>query len=273
MKFILKCTLILAISATLYGEIESKIPITQQTRFSDSIIGFSENISDKFIYLPGTCVEKEDSVINLHILNLESCLKVPASLLAELILSQDADVVCIQDMDTPYAHDLYELLLASYAHFLYMNLPFKKHLDSPLDGFFIASKYSMENAQFNSFKDQKNNEGCLDFIIKNKNTPIGHIYLAHLQKDPETQTLKFLETIEKIEFDFLNAKEQLPFVLCGKLSLLEDSEEGFCFLSDYNQIDSTDMESLTLTSICAVEDDNLPFAFEQETSYSLNSSL
>jgi hypothetical protein len=154
MKFILKCTLILAISATLYGEIESKIPITQQTRSSDSIIGFSENISDKFIYLPGTCVEKEDSVINLHILNLESCLKVPASLLAELILSQDADMVCIQDMDTPYAHDLYELLLASYAHFLYMNLPFKKHLDSPLDGFFIASKYSMENAQFNSFKDR-----------------------------------------------------------------------------------------------------------------------
>ena len=82
MKFALKCTLILAISVTLYGEIESKIPITQQA--SDSMTGFSENISDKFIYLPGTCVEKEDSVINLHVLNLESCLKIPAAFLAEL---------------------------------------------------------------------------------------------------------------------------------------------------------------------------------------------
>lgn len=51
------------------------------------------------------------------------------------------------------------------------------------------------------------NEGCLDFIIKNKNTPIEHIYLAHLQKNPETPTFKFLETVEKMKLNFLNAKE------------------------------------------------------------------
>ncbi|MGB7128252.1 MAG: endonuclease/exonuclease/phosphatase family protein [Candidatus Rhabdochlamydia sp.] len=273
MKFILKYTFILGFSAILHGEIENKIPIVQQTRSSD-ITGFSENISDELIYLPGACVEKEESVINLHILNFESCLKVPASLLAEFILSQDADVICIQDMDTHYAHDLYELLLGSYAHFLYMNPSSKKHAASSFDGFFIASKYPMENAQFNSFKDpEKEGEGYLDFIIKNKNTPIGHIYLTHLQKDPETQTLKFLEAVEKMKLDFLNTKEQIPsFVLCGKLSLLEDSEEDFFFLSD-SQRDFTEMESLTLTSIQAIEDDNLPFASKQETSYSLNSSL
>ncbi len=263
MKFILKCTLILTISATLYGEIESKFPIIQ-----------TESISNKLIYLPGDCIEKEESLINLHILNLESCLKIPVDFLAELILSQDADVVCIQDIETHYADDLYKLLLEGYAHFLYMNPSSKKHFESSLDGFFIASKYSMENAQFNLFKDpEKEGEGCLDFVIKNKNMPIGHIYLAHLQKDPETQTLKFLETIEKMELDFLNTKEQIPpFVLCGKLSLLEDSEEDFFFLSD-SQRDFTEMESLTLTSIQAIEDDSLPFVFEQETSYSLNSSL
>ncbi len=152
MKFILKCTLILGVSAILHGEVESKISIVQQTRPSD-IAGFSENISDELIYLPGACTEKEESVINLHILNFESCLRVPASLLAELILSQDADVICIQDMDTHYTHGLYELLLGSYAHFLYMN-PSSKKYSSSLDGFFIASKYPMENAQFNPFKPQ-----------------------------------------------------------------------------------------------------------------------
>lgn len=270
MKFILKYTLILALSATLYGETESKFPIIQETRPSD----LTKNSSDKLIYLPGDCIEKEEFLINLHILNLESCLKIPADFLAELILSQDADVVCIQDIDTHYADDLYALLLEGYAHFLYMNPSSKKYFDSSLDGFFIASKYPMENAQFNPFKDpEKEGEGCLDFIIKNKNTPIGHIYLAHLQKDPETQTLKFLEVVEKMKLDFLNTKQQpLPFVLCGKLSLLEDSEEDFFFLSD-SQRDFTEMESLTLTSIQAIEDDTLPFVFEQETSYSLNSSL
>ncbi|PWU14282.1 MAG: hypothetical protein C5B45_04625 [Chlamydiae bacterium] len=84
------------------------------------------------MYLSGACIEKEEFVVNLHILNFESCLKVPAPLLAELILLQDADVVCIQDMDTHYAHGLYKLLLESYAHFLYMN-------PSSLDGLLLVS--------------------------------------------------------------------------------------------------------------------------------------
>lgn len=237
MKFI-KCSLILTFyllqtSAPLYGEI-NKTPIIQQTftlntptkpnkkllllekedsKLTEKILNplkhyldEFQNASDSLIYLSGTCIEKNDSVIDLHILNLESCLNIPAEFLAKLILSQNADVVCIQDMDTDYAHDLYELLQNTYAYFLHNSFP-------TLHRFLIASKHPMKNAQFNPFKDQKNNEGCLDFIIKNKSMPIGHIYLAHLQKDPKTQALKFLEAVEKMEIDY--AKEQIPFVLCG----------------------------------------------------------
>jgi len=55
-----------------------------------------KNASDSLIYLSSTCIEKNDSVIDLHILNLESCLNIPADFLAELISLQNADVVCIQ---------------------------------------------------------------------------------------------------------------------------------------------------------------------------------
>ncbi len=43
-----------------------------------------QEVSDKLIYLSGSSIEKNDSEKELHILNLESCLKSPAPHLAKL---------------------------------------------------------------------------------------------------------------------------------------------------------------------------------------------
>lgn len=149
-------------------------------------------------FIEGVSAEKNEDETDLYVLNLESFLESSASTLAKTILSQEADVICIQKMSTDCAYDLYELLQDTYAHFLYMlpanpTLAFQKY--HPINGLLIASKYPIENVQFHPFNtDQKDNEGCLDFVITNKDIIIGRIYLVLLQKNLKTQTFIFQES-------------------------------------------------------------------------------
>ena len=153
---------------------------------------FTEGVFDEFVLFSDVSLQKNANRTDLHILNLESCPESSASNLAEAILLQEADVICIQEMSTDYAYDLYEALQNTYAHFLYMmpanpNLAFQEY--HPINGLLIASKYPIEHVQFHPFNmDQKDNQGCLDFVITDKDTIIGRVYLVLSQKDLKMQT-------------------------------------------------------------------------------------
>jgi endonuclease/exonuclease/phosphatase family metal-dependent hydrolase len=198
---------------------------------------FINNGSNEPVYLHGSSEEKSNSARDLTILNLKSGFlpEGQASDLARTILSENADVVCIQDV-----YDLYEVLQDDYAHFIYAPSSAILDLQEPHHdgGLLIASKYQLEQAQFNLLQADANNlnEGFFDFAIKNESTWLGHVYATHLKRDPleEAVTLKFLQIMEKMQDDFSEIEEEsMPFFLCGDLNTLQGSQESKTLMNTY----------------------------------------
>ncbi|MGE5195808.1 MAG: hypothetical protein ACM3JI_00580 [Anaerolineae bacterium] len=192
-----------------------------------------------YLYFNGTAEEKALSRKNFTVFNLNlRDLSNKQSIIEELfekILSIDGDVLCIQEMltgETSYA--LYEKLKNNYAHFY---IEADSHLfefspeTPPYRGTFIASKYSIESPYFTHFSIQQrfSRNGFFDFVIKDKETCLSHLYLAKLELGPfeEILTMQLEQIIEKMQADFLelSEKERIPFFLCGNLGTLQGFKE------------------------------------------------
>ena len=210
---------------------------------------FVKNGSNEPVYLRGSSEEQNTSTTDFIILNLKSGSLATSEIsdLANKILSENADVVCIQEvLADDHAYDLYETLEGNYAHFIYV--PPTAAFDLPgsgcVGGMLIASKYRMEQTQFNTFLEERSesNEGFLDFVLKNANTTLGHVYAANLKRAAlnEIISYKFVQIMEKMQDDVLKIEEKsVPFVLCGDLNDLHGFQESkmimeSCFGHEYN---------------------------------------
>ena len=205
---------------------------------------FLKNNWSEFAHIRGSAQEKNSTETDFTVLNLKSA-DLPrdqGSDLAKRILSANADVVCIHEVGADDANDVYDALKEDYAHFLYVaaNITatdFSGHHHHP-SGMFIASKCSIEKVRFNRFQANSNNlnEGFFDFVIKNGNKSLGHIYVTNLQKDfyREVEAQKFMNIVEKMQEDILKIEEELiPFFLCGDFRALQPSEEGKILMDTY----------------------------------------
>jgi hypothetical protein len=157
--------------------------------------------------------------------------------LVDEILLKQRDVVFIQDIfSDDDAYNLYIGLKKNYAHFLYV--PPAKKLnsleDECLKGFLIASKYSINQIQFNTFQNDPTNfnEGFFDFIIENKNIALGHIYAAYLSQNNYEEKLN--QITEKIQDDLAtNEIGLIPFILFGGMNNPRISSELKDQLEEY----------------------------------------
>jgi endonuclease/exonuclease/phosphatase family metal-dependent hydrolase len=174
------------------------------------------------------------------------------SLLGEKLRSVNADVVCLQEIfaeETTYA--LFEELKDTYTYFYGAIGP--RFLGFSFDtfgfpsGLFIASKYPIENPQFTLFSVAgfPMNYGCFDFVVKNGDTSIGHVYTTHLQpldyeEFDQIRASQLNQILEKMESD-LAKDENVPMFLCGDLNVPYGSDEPSealirgHFYDDYNR--------------------------------------
>jgi hypothetical protein len=179
---------------------------------------FIKNGSSEPVYLQGESVEKNTAAADFALLNFKSSADGQFSDLISALLSEGIDVACIQDvLADAHAYDLYEAIRGNYAHFIY--IPPGAVLEGSR-GMLIASKYHIEQAQFNTL--QGRNEGFVDFILKNEDRTIGHIYATNLGKDAVE-----LQVVEKMQDDSSQVEgESFPFVLCGDLDSLQNSRNS-----------------------------------------------
>jgi exonuclease III len=169
---------------------------------------------------------------------------------SQKILAEDADIVCLQEVnDVAASYALYDKLKDSYAHF-YINIgPATLSQNS---GLFIASKYPISNPNFFEFNENKGlqkavNKGCFDCEIISQNKKIAHIFTAHFppSKSDETPTEEEKQ-FRKEAFDkiFVRMNEvdtsnnSVPFVLAADMNASINSEE-FEDLSSNFKVDSS----------------------------------
>lgn len=170
--------------------------------------------------------------------------------LADKILSVDADVVCLQEIHAEDASEsLYELLKDRYSHFYTAIGPrvlgFSLESLGLPSGLFIASKYPIEKPQFTQFSVSgvQMNYGFFDFLIKNGNDPIGHIYTTHMQslkyrQFEEIRAVQLSEILEKMENDSKLVDCKVPFFLCGDFNIpLGWDEPGSALIEAYFEDD------------------------------------
>lgn len=217
----------------------------------------AKNGSNEPVYLRGSSEEQNSSATNFTVLNLKSgsLANGHASDLANRILSENADMIYIQEVVADdHAYDLYGVLKGSYAHFIYVPPAARLDLSGShcQSGILIASKYRMEQAQFNTFLEEGSdvNEGFLDFVLKNADTVLGHVYAVNLKKDAfdEAISYKFVQIMEKMQDDVLKIEEEsIPFVLCGDLNSLQGSQESKRIIDNY--FDPQDNSSVTSCSL------------------------
>ncbi|MBY0530092.1 MAG: endonuclease/exonuclease/phosphatase family protein [Rhabdochlamydiaceae bacterium] len=208
------------------------------------------------VYLQGSAEELNSSTQDFSILTLESRFLIDSELVnfRNTILSEDPDVICLQEISSSdHAFDLYDILEKHYAHFIY--IPAATTLDpsesSCENGLLIASKFHIEQPQFNLFfeNDEDINEGFFDFIVKNEEAILGHIYAANTKIDSSEAavTHKFIQIIKKMNADLLkNEDSSLPFILCGKLNSLIGSKYSQKILKTLNTHDKESILNCTL---------------------------
>jgi endonuclease/exonuclease/phosphatase family metal-dependent hydrolase len=173
--------------------------------------------------------------------------------LSEEVINTNADVVCLQEVfseDAFYA--LYDELKNDYKYFYgligprFLGLSFQS-VGMP-SGLFVASKYPIQNPQFNVFKDRgfPMNQGFFDFIVNKSREISSHIYVTHMQslndkKFIKVRALQSKQIIEKIQKDAAKSKDLIPYVLCGDLNVPFGSKEASeelirsNFYDDYNK--------------------------------------
>lgn len=159
------------------------------------------------------------------------------SALAEKILETNADVICLQEVFTEEAgFALYERLKEHYSHFYISISPRPLGFSSATfglpSGLFVASKYHVDQPAFTLFSEAgfPMNYGVFDFVIKNSNIPLGHIYTTHLQafdkeQFKEIRSKQLNQLLEKIQSDH-QVSPDFPHFLCGDLNIAWGSEEA-----------------------------------------------
>ncbi len=183
------------------------------------------------------------------------------SLLAKKILSLDADVVCLQEIHAEDASlALYDQLKSKYTYFYGAIGPrvlgFSLNTLGLPSGLFVASKYPIEKPRFTLFTKSgfPMNYGFFDFVLKNGDTPIGHLYTTHLQsldypQFDQIRASQLQQILDQMHSDLDAEKQKTPFFLCGDLNIPYGSKEPgealirAHFYDDYNknqqQIDET----------------------------------
>lgn len=154
---------------------------------------------------------KSESLIDNQVLNL-----------ADKILLENGDVVCIQNISSDEdGNNLYELLKKNYTYSLYMS----PKEDSK--GMLLVSKYSIKKYQYNPFLDEING-GFFDFLIENDNVFLGHIYAINWMKNDFEQntSLKLTKIAERIRDDMKKCLNgTMPYILFGGLNNPQISPE------------------------------------------------
>lgn len=151
--------------------------------------------------------------------------------IVEKVRSQDADIICLQEVHSePAARMLFESLKQSYAHF-YMNMGPKVMASQLTDiglnsGLFVASKLPLEDVHFEAFANlegpQMINKGF--FWAKIEDSEIGFT-TSHLEPfDTEkSQNQRFEEF--KYLTNYISSKSSLVKVVSGDLNIPWGSQE------------------------------------------------
>jgi endonuclease/exonuclease/phosphatase family metal-dependent hydrolase len=141
--------------------------------------------------------------------------------IADFILQQDCDVVCLQEAhDVNSVHTLYGKLKNYYKHF-YLNIGTKPFQHN--SGLFVASNKDLSNLSFTPFNFQGKqfgiNKGFFCFDVANGEDSLIRIVTTHLQpyQSPKDQTLRVRE-LQEI------AKKE-PDIVCGDLNIDRFGEE------------------------------------------------
>lgn len=204
---------------------------------------FFDRNQNAFVHLRGSTTEKISKEDDVRFLSLT-----PANFseaqgfeFMNLILSVDADIICFQRVSTESADSIYEGLHDSYSHFLYLDgdigtLDFLSHQGQ--EGILIVSKFRIEDIQFNQSRREVGDltNGFFDFVIKNEDHSLGHVYVANLHHNLDQEDLfhSFYVVVEKMQEDVQRMDEEsIPFLLCGNLGSFEYYEEGKNFLGSY----------------------------------------
>ena len=192
-----------------------------------------------YVHLTGSTENKSARDKPLSLLNLtpnDSAIVSMESLL-DKILNADADIVCLEErIDIDRVDDFYQGLKAHYAHF-YTRIDVGGFRSSDTAvGFLIASKYPIEQPRYTSFGDSDSEDGFIDFIVKDGETPLGHVYAAQLEsldaKGPTSFRVAQLHQILKaMDSEY---REEVPFLLCGDLGIMKQSnQEEQAILNSY----------------------------------------
>ncbi|MBI2743268.1 MAG: endonuclease/exonuclease/phosphatase family protein [Chlamydiales bacterium] len=246
--------------------VKDSLTQAEQVKFRMLLDQNAKQEKKPFIYLKSQTPEKmasaEEVKSGLTILTLNTCF-VPGDFpyifggvflpwqkrvqtLGDKILSADADVVCLQEVhaeDASYA--LYEKLKGRYTHFYAAIGPrflgFSLSTLGLPSGLFVASKYAIEKPEFTLFKAAgfPMNYGFFDFILKNGDEPVAHIFTTHLQSlnylhFPEIRASQLTQLLERMETEFNAQKQEIPFFLCGDLNIpLGSDEPGEAIIKKY----------------------------------------
>lgn len=213
-------------------------------------------------YLKGQAPEKNSSENSFTVLSLNTCF-VPGSMgyihggvkpwrgrvlpLADKIRKANPDIVCLQEVQSEDAsRSIYDALKNDYAHFYGSIGPRQVGTDAERlglpSGLFVASKYPLDSPQFTLYDavGYPMNWGAFDFVVKNGNKTIGHVYTTHLQSlneehFSEIREKQLKQLLAKMEKDYLATSDKtLPFLLTGDFNIAWGTKEpGEALLSRY----------------------------------------
>lgn len=146
-------------------------------------------------------------------------------LIIHQIYSQNADVVCLQEVHSePAASAIYHALKKDYAHF-YVNMGPKMMASDVADiglnsGLFVASKFPLKNMHFEAFasdEGQKNvNKGFFWAQIENTDVGFSTCHLEPFNKD-HSKKVRFEELSYLVQF--LASRPQQVRLLTGDLNI------------------------------------------------------
>jgi hypothetical protein len=214
-----------------------------QNYIENSVLDKNQN---DFVHMQGSAPEKICTDVEIRFLSLNptNYLKEQRSDITNL-LSLDSDIICFQRISIDEAGSIYEDLQGTYAHFLYLDgfigtLDFSSQPEQ--NGILIASKFSIEDVQFNqSRRDMANSsEGVFDFVIKNADQALGHIYVTHLRTDLDQDALyeELIAILERMQEDTRRVEEEsIPSLLCGNFEAFECFEEVKELIGSYFRIE------------------------------------
>ncbi len=178
--------------------------------------------------------------------------------IAKFIDKQDADVICLQEMFDPEAHDaLYDKLKTKYTYFYTHIGPW--HFNGSLSslgfksGLFVASKRPIKNPVFTPFENDNPhiNRGVFSFDIARENgATLGSVFTTHLEPFDAGKKLREQELSQTVALMNDKNLNNLPVILCGDLNLPPSEAKKWIntYFEDNIDINNLKVEQNNLTS-------------------------